>query len=295
MVLLPILTVLSISVQAQVKASFDSVSILIGSQTTLTISGTSQYPTTEELSQDGLVALEQWYDTIDGNILQRTTITSFDEGDHFLRYTPDDSLLLTVNDVANVDTTSLDIKDIAGLMEEPYTFWEIFRWILLAMGIAALIAGGIWLARYIIRKRRENQPIIPMPKAPQKPADQRALDALEALRTKQLWQQGKLKEYHTDLTDILRQFLEECYAIPSTEMTSDQTLDAFESTRTCTTESKEILRRILLTADMVKFAKSEPLPHEHDRSMSDAKAFVMACHESDERLAAENNPKTKES
>ena len=36
-----------------------------------------------------------------------------------------------------------------------------------------------------------------------------------------------------------------------------------------------MLRQILTTADMVKFAKSEPLPYEHDRSMSNAVAFVQ--------------------
>ena len=34
------------------------------------------------------------------------------------------------------------------------------------------------------------------------------------------------------------------------------------------------LRDIFNTADMVKFAKSEPSPHEHERSMDEAVGFV---------------------
>ena len=55
-------------------------------------------------------------------------------------------------------------------------------------------------------------------------------------------------------------------------MTSDETVAALEDSEwkiDCAA-----LRDIFTTADLVKFAKSEPLPHEHDRSMSEAVDFV---------------------
>ena len=83
-----------------------------------------------------------------------------------------------------------------------------------------------------------------------------------------------VKEYHTRLTDIVRNYLEETYGIQSTEMTSDQTLEAFQGTAVCTEQTSSMLSQMLQTADMVKFAKSQPLPYQHDLSMKQAVEFV---------------------
>ena len=85
-----------------------------------------------------------------------------------------------------------------------------------------------------------------------------------------------MKEYHTELTDILRNYLEETYHIQSTEMTTDQTLDSFQSSLAYSEDNYAKLRQILQTADMVKFAKSEPLPYQHDLSMTQAVDFVKS-------------------
>ena len=54
-------------------------------------------------------------------------------------------------------------------------------------------------------------------------------------------------------------------------MTSDETIDAINGQWPTVGNH---LKDIFTTADLVKFAKSEPLPHEHERSMSDAVEFV---------------------
>ena len=107
--------------------------------------------------------------------------------------------------------------------------------------------------------------------------DERALDNLEALRQKQLWQSGRVKEYHTELTDTVRTFIEEATGIRATDMTSDETIEEMENGKW--TVDNSLLRDIFTTADLVKFAKSEPLPHEHDRSMSEATEFVKSLWE----------------
>lgn len=245
----------------------DSTTIAIGDQTVLTIRKGPIHPTLDDLSNNDIVAVRQWTDSTDGTLY--TALTSFEPGEHWL-HVGDDSVLLTVNDVANVDTTTTDIRDIANILRQPYTFWEIFRWVLLGLAVIAVAVA----ANLAVKRLKAHKPLIHIPQAPPLPADTKALQALESLRVRQLWQQGKTKEYHTELTDILRNYLEEAYHIQSTEMTSDQTLDAVEASAANVGESLSLLRQVLQTADMVKFAKSEPLPHEHDRSMTNAVNFV---------------------
>ena len=269
---LSIVLSLVLAAGAQAQLSLDSTSIVIGEQATLTVERTTSYPTTDELTDESIVALRQWYDTATQQ--QHTVLTSFEPGEHWI-HVGDDSILLTVNDVDGVDTTSDEIKDIAGLMTEPYTFWEIFRWVLLVI-VVAIIVVAIY---YVAKRLRNNQRIIGPAAVPPRPLDERTLAALEELRRRQLWQQGKAKDYHTELTDIVRGFIEEACGINSTEMTSDETLASLAQWRASHSdipaETEQMLGNILHTADMVKFAKMEPLPYEHDRSMNDAIHFVQ--------------------
>ena len=126
--------------QAVARLSADT--ILLGDQTTLSIQRAHTYPSTDQLSQNGIVALSQQFDT--AKHTQLTTLTSFEPGVHFIKLSPDDSLQLTVLDV-DVDTTTAEIRDIAPIEKVPYTFWEIFRWVLLGLAIVALALGGWWL------------------------------------------------------------------------------------------------------------------------------------------------------
>lgn len=240
--------------------------ILIGDQLNLVVKADT-YPSPQELSQNDILLLSMRYDTAQGQAIY--VATCFEEGTHRLALGGSDSLLLTVNDMPGVDTTKADIKDIAALMKEPYTLWEILRWVLLALGVGALV----WLAIVLIRRKRRHEPLIALPSEPALPPHQVALSALEQLRQQGLWQAGRVKEYHTELTDILRRYLHDRFGIESQEMTSDQTLEAFLELKP-SGESHDLLRRVLRTADMVKFAKAEPQGHEHDLALSHAVQFV---------------------
>lgn len=256
--------------QAIAKLSADT--IALGDQTTLSIQRALTYPSTEQLSQNGIVALSQNYDSTQHTLY--TTLTSFEPGTHYVRLSEDDSLMLTVLDV-DVDTTTAEIRDIAPIEKVPYTFWEIFRWILLGLGILALAFGGWWFWKKWksgkVSEWLSNEPV------DTRTPEERALDNLESLRQKQLWQSGRVKEYHTELTDTVRTFIEEATGIRATDMTSDETIEEMENGKW--TVNISLLRDIFTTADLVKFAKSEPLPHEHDRSMIEATEFVKSLWE----------------
>jgi hypothetical protein len=254
-------------VQAQAVAAFADDTIALGDQTTLSIRRAHSYPGTEVLSQNGIVALSQEFDS--ATHTQTTLITSFEPGDHYL-HLGDDSLLLVVTDV-DVDTSSAEIRDIAPIERVPYTFWELFRWVLLIWAVAIVAIVAYWL---IDRKRRHGSIIVHHEPVDTRTPEERALQTLEELRRSQLWQSGKSKEYHTALTDAVRCFIEEATGIRATDMTSDETVEAVEGLpqKVDTT----ILRSIFSTADIVKFAKGEPLPHEHEASLQNAVGFVKA-------------------
>ena len=256
--------------RGQAVATLSADTIALGDQTTLSIRNALTYPSTEMLTQNGIEALRQDFDT--ATRTQTTVLTSFEPGEHWLRLSPEDSLPLVVTDV-EVDSATAELRDIAPLQRIPYTFWEIFRWVLLALGVAAA-AFGVW---WILTHRQKLQQVLTKsePVDTRTPAE-RALDTLEELRRRQLWQSGQVKEYHTELTDAVRHFIEEATGIRATDMTSDETMEAVSGQWPAVVG---LLKGIFTTADLVKFAKSEPLPHEHEASLKTAVEFVNSLWE----------------
>ena len=251
--------------QTQAVAKLEADTIALGDQTVLSIRNALNYPSAEMLTTGGIVALSQTFDT--ASRTQNTVITSFEPGLHYIHLGPEDSLPLMVNDV-EIDTAAMEPRDIMPLEKIPYSFWEIFRWFLLALAVAAVALAIWWLSTH--RKMVEKVLGISEPIDTRTP-EERALQRLEELRRKQLWQSGKMKEYHTELTDAVRVFIEEATGIHATEMTSDETVDAISSNWPMVGNQ---LKDIFTTADLVKFAKNEPLANEHERSMSEAVQIV---------------------
>lgn len=241
------------------QAALEADTIALGDQTWL--SGRFEQP-----AGNGIEVLGMDIDSATGT--KRALITSFEPGDHWLQLGNGDSILLVVNDV-EIDTATAELRDIAPVERVPYTFWEIFRWVLLIWAIAALGIVAWWLVE---RHRKHGSIIVHHEPVDTRTPLERANDELEALRRKQLWQSGKAKEYHTELTDTVRRFIEEVSGIRATELTSDETLAALTDRHMAM--GSELLRDIFTTADLVKFAKSEPLPHEHEHSLTCATQYV---------------------
>jgi len=284
----------------EVSADIDTATMVIGQQKTLTITATNlnkgkatqqvTFPTLQSLTQGPIEALESVTDTVfakDGTIErieQKVTVTTFDEGRHpvagiivkvegmgeAMLLSPADSLYVNACYASDADTTKCEVMADAGYEREKYTFWEIARWVVLALIVAIAVMALIW----IVRLRKDNKPIPLLPKAKAVPADRRALNELETLRRKELWQKGRIKKYYTDMTDIVRRFLRNMYGINASEMTTRQTLRNFHNIEDWSDESETLLRQLLQKADMVKFAKSQPESHEHDLAMQNAIDFV---------------------
>ncbi len=230
---------------------------------------------------------KQDIDTIrkDGNLnlSQLYTITSFDSGyfeippaefrfypknDTATKYTVNTNTLFLMVNTPVVDTTKA-FKPIVGPVREPYTFAEIFPWILLGLVIIGLI---VFLILYI-RRKKENKPLFVRKPKPALPPDVEAIQNLEELRLAKVWQQGKVKEYYTQLTDIMRHYFERRYRFDAPEMTSDEILERLDGERV-NDQAMAKMKDVLLLADLVKFAKAQPAPLENDLSLNHCIDFV---------------------
>ena len=281
--------------QTDAGAVLDTNAILIGDQINLELSFTCpadykvEWPKFNDTIITEIEILEKYKidtaysdDNSQMHLRQILKITSFDSGYyaippfHFNYKQPDDqldhfaetdALLLAVSTVP-VDT-QMEIKDIKKPIEAPYTFREALPWII-AVFVILIITYFVF---YYLKKRKKAEPIFKAAHKPKLPPHTLALNALDDLRLKKIWQSGRIKEYHTELTDILREYIDGKFNIPAHELTSDEIMEAINETAT-NKQAKEKLRQTLVLADMVKFAKQQPLPLEHDGSLNNAYDFV---------------------
>ncbi|PKL85671.1 MAG: hypothetical protein CVV22_07150 [Ignavibacteriae bacterium HGW-Ignavibacteriae-1] len=288
-----ILSVNLYSQNPQIKVSADTNNVLIGEHVKLTFEylGQSDDKVTFPILGDTLGP----YDIIEiGNIdtsksdrnliLKRiVTVTSFDTGMVFLPSIPfvyerqdyDTAFVANSDELAlyfatvQLDTAA-DLKDIKGPIEIPITFAEMLPYILGGLGVALLIVAIVVLLKR--RKRKVKTPIIEK-YDPTIPADLEALQALKELENKKIWQQGRHKFYHSDLTDILRTYIHRIYDINAHELTSDEILSELQS-KEPSPEALDILQKILSIADLTKFAKFTPSDTQNHDSMTMAVAFV---------------------
>ena len=178
------------------------------------------------------------------------------------------SLLLTISGVAI--NPQGEIKDIKPPMSAPWLF-EDFLPYLIALIVLTALAGGYY---YYWRKMKQKKDILADVKVII-PLHREALTALRVLEEKKLWQQGLVKEYYSEVTEIIRRFFERRWNIIALEMTTDEILAQIKHVPEALIVWKE-MDSFFLTADLVKFAKYQPTPVEHEQEMHSAYEIVRS-------------------
>ena len=277
-----------------VSAAIDSTTLFIGDQTDLHLRATCeageqvQMPVLAEQLVDGIEIVDRTIvDTTtlqDGRVQynQYLTLTSFQDSLFYIEplafVSGDDtvwseSLMLNVVQPFEMDSTDMAITDIKGIYKAPIWWWGILRWVLLALAIAGVGVGGYYLITYL-RNRFGDASATDVPTEPLRPAEEVALEKLDAIREQKIWQSGQVKEYHTQMTDVVREYIARRFEVSSTEQTSDETLRAMRGLLSDKKELYEDLRKMLTLADLVKFAKWTTTPDENELSLRSAYAFV---------------------
>jgi hypothetical protein len=194
-----------------------------------------------------------------------------------------DALLLAVYTLP-VDTAEKSIKDIKAPFDEPFDWHEYLPYIY--GGIVAVVI--IIIIIFILMKVLKKKPVVIEPPKPKVPAHITALHALEEIKNKKLWQEGKYKEYHTLISDTLRAYIEGRYNVAAMELTSDEIFKIMNS-QVIDTISKEKLKQVLTLADYVKFAKVIPIEVENDMTLNSAFDFVNGTKREDPMNLTEDN------
>jgi hypothetical protein len=181
------------------------------------------------------------------------------------------SLSLKVVQPFKIDTASHQIADIKPVMTPKFDWMGLLIILLLVLAAHGLIVVGI----IVYQKYFKKQPVLDVKSQELLlPPHVVALSYLDKIKHEKAWQQGRSKEYHTELTDVLRAYIERMYAINSMEMTSDEILEQFKLMRLTQKSVTLSLQQILKLADLVKFAKWEATADEHELSLMNAYMFV---------------------
>lgn len=219
--------------------------------------------------------------------LQRIyTLTQFDSGSYAIpsqriaineRPFFTDSFRIKVADVA-VDTTKQKMFDIKPLIQVEQNNGNLWKTLLLSF-LALLVAGGLvyW---FFLRKKpmtdEERETLLP-------PYD-RALLELKRLESSKYLIRDEYKKYYSELTEIVRSYLEEDAHVSALESTTAELISELEMLK----DSGELqlddetiaqFQKILQTADLVKFARSKPPTSLAEQDRKTVEEIVVKTHD----------------
>ena len=203
---------------------------------------------------------------------RKYTLTAYDSGaiiippvliayrspnDTTQRFVQSDPVTVQVSTV-EVDTSKA-IKDIKPPLSVPLTLKEIAYYGGAILALAALV----YAVYYYYRKRKRRPGEIVVEEKPKIPPHIQAIVRLRELQEKRIWQQGNVKAFYSEATEIIRQYFEGRYGIMALELTSDEVFGQLERFH-LDAEVTKVIESFFIDADLVKFAKYNPVPSENE-------------------------------
>ena len=221
-------------------------------------------------------------DTFKNRLIKKYLMTGFDSGAFYIpsqqifiknRAYITDSILINVATIVT-DTTKQKMFPIKAIQSEPLVYDDFKPYIIWLLLVLLLIAAVIY---YLVTRKKptitEEEGIDAL--AP----FEEAIEKLQKLDNKLLWQNNEIKKYYSELTEIVRAYIEKELKIPALEITTHELvaiLSEFNKAKTIDTSKETIkkLNALLQEADLVKFAKSTPLSHEIEEDRKDAEEIL---------------------
>lgn len=179
---------------------------------------------------------------------------------------------------ANKDSMSVDVlkANLAPNAQNIFTkkTWKDYLPLILLLAILLLLALGYFL----FKKKTQEEELVLIEK-PVAPAHYHAIKKLEKLKAEELWKVGQDKEYQTELTYSIREYLENRFDINALESTTGEIKASLKDEVTAEQETE--LLEILQIADLVKFAKAKPSEDINEDFLRRAFAFVSSTKKED--------------
>ena len=219
-------------------------------------------------------------------LLKTYALTQFDSGSYKLPVQRieingkgffTDSLQINVATVA-VDTLAQQMYDIKPLIQVEKSNSDL--WIILLIIIAILVVIGAFVYWFMFRKKpltEEEQEALLLPY-------DRALLELKKLDNSRYLIQDEYKQYYSELTDIVRSYLEEDVNVSALESTTDELITKLEMMKDAgelelDKDTIKQFKSILQTADLVKFARSKPPTNVAMQDRNAVEQILVKTHE----------------
>ena len=270
--------------------------ILIGEQTTLSVSVVAPMDREVRLAlpADTLVSGVEILGVANGDttmisdrlrqIVYEVTLTSFDSAsytlDHIAALVADQPVEAQDQPILMVGTVPVDlehpdeIRDIKPQWLADFVLWDYLYYVALFYALMSLIALlFVTIAYFIGRQKKERAAVSAEVTEPLRDPYEEAVEELAKLKDEKLWESDQVKEYYTEMSDILRRYLKRVYGFETGEKTSSEILELFRS-HIGRERMYDDLSRILTTADLAKFAKYRPEMGENVGLLSASRAFV---------------------
>lgn len=171
-----------------------------------------------------------------------------------------------------IDSTSHSIYDLKPQYNLPFRMGEISGYLLRTLLGIVLLAAAVWALLRYLKKRGATLGGLFAP-APALPPHVEAIQALEELHHRKLWQNNRHKQYYSGLTDILRTYIARRWEVGAMEMTTDEIIEAMRPLG-LPDKARIDLTTILREGDLVKFAKAAPDAEANENAYLKAYYFV---------------------
>lgn len=268
--------------QVLVKATVDRDQVLIGEPIQLLLD--VRMPLGENLKWFNLDTIPHFefltkgkVDTIEGvdgkKIQQQLSITSYDSG-HWqiprLALQVGNKTYYTDTIGITVDYTPFnpdeDYRDIKTIEEVPNPSTSQIPWIIAGITLVA-IAGIVYLLQ-----SRKKAALPAVPGVRKLSPYEEAVQSLEALQKKG-WKTADVKNYYTQLNDILRIFVLRKLSIASLEKTNEELVQELRKVP-MDKEKFQQLTNALQIADFVKFARYQPDTADNERNFKSIQSAI---------------------
>ncbi|MEM7414632.1 MAG: hypothetical protein AAF389_03985 [Gemmatimonadota bacterium] len=170
---------------------------------------------------------------------------------------PDGSRETLDTDRYGVEVTTIgvdeggDIREIRGPLMIPLSTITIALWFIVLLALLGAAAYGYR------RWRANRSPAEDAHTTPTRPAHEIALEGLRDVQASNMLQRGQVKEYHIEVSEVLRRYVEARYHVTALEMTTWEIIEGLRRVGVGD-DFRDGLRRLLDACDMVKFAKVRP-------------------------------------